>query len=227
MNKDGFTLLEVLLAMSVLAVIVAMLSLSLAGSIRVFEGSEEDEATYTMAQAAMERLSEDLASAFASEECSFEGKNLLENGHRTDSVEFCSQAHVVFNPKKQLQGPGRIAYRLEPSEEQVGAYRLLRSDQLLVPEQEGGESASTPGFLLADTLRSLQLSYFDSKGQEFDNWQGKGEEAVEGDKDKDGPVLLLPAAVHCILEFWNDAEHTSTVLFSTRVVVPAGVGSGQ
>ena len=49
----GFTLLEVLLAITVLGVVMGMLSLSLSGSARVVEGTEREERKYTMAQAAM------------------------------------------------------------------------------------------------------------------------------------------------------------------------------
>jgi general secretion pathway protein J len=224
-NRHGFTLLELLLAMTVLAVVVAMFSLSLSGSIRVFEGTEEEEKIYTMAQTAMDRITEDLAGAFATQECSFEGESGLENGHRADTLQFCSLAHVVFNPKQQKDGPALIRYRVELNEDLDESYRLLRSDQLLLPEQEGDGESKAPGFILADNLRSLQLTYFDSSGQEFDNWQGTEEEQQKDREQGEEAVGRLPAAVHCILEFWKDAEHTSTVLFSTRVVVPVGVGS--
>ena len=59
----GFTLLEVLLAITVLGVVVAMLSLSLGGTLRVVEATEQQEAAHHQAHTALRRLTADLASA--------------------------------------------------------------------------------------------------------------------------------------------------------------------
>ncbi len=244
-SNFGFTLLEVLLAMTVLAVVVAMLSLSLSGAIRVYEGTEQDEEMYAMAQTAMQRITEDLAAAFASKDAPFLGENVLEDGHRTDKLEFSSLAHLVFNPEKQKAGLARISYRLEQAQDGENSYRLLRSDQLLLPgEQTGEEREEAPAFVLADRLRSLQLTYFDRQGQEFDSWQSRSEEERQPEKtekkakteqpetqqqsektaeaEETAVPGKLPAAVHCILEFWLDQDQETTQIFSTRIILPVG-----
>lgn len=262
-TQHGFTLLELLLAMTVFGVVVAMLSLSLSGSMRVVEDTEREDAILLMAQTAMRRITEDLAAAFAAGDEPFEGKSALEDGHRADSLRLCSQAHLVFNPNRQHPGPALIEYRLEKDEEDGRKYRLLRSDEPLLPGLETAEETETatpPAFVLADNLRSLQFTYFDSQGQETDDWQaedngkddgkgdgngkgngdsddkgkengdgdgkGKGKENGDGkgtskgdDSDSKGK---LPAAVHCILEFWIDADEDSVRMFSTRIVLPVG-----
>lgn len=224
----GFTLLEVLLAMTVLGVVVAMLSLSLSGSMRVYEGTERDEEIYSMAQTAMQRITEDLASAFAVEESPFVGENALEDGHRTDSLSFCSLAHLVFNPEKQKPGMALIGYRLEKEEGEGEGYRLLRSDQRLLPGQEAREEKENPpAFVLADNLRSLQLTYFDSQGQEFDHWQGEEGAANSKQAENEEKKGKLPAAVHCILEFWVDPDQGITQIFSTRIVLPVGASGAH
>ena len=221
-GERGFTLLEVLLAMTVLGVVVAMLALSLSGSMRVVEGTEREEELYSMAQAAMRRISEDLAAAFASQDGPFVGENELENGHRLDRLRFCSLAHLVFNPEQQRPGPALIGYRLEKEQGDERKFRLLRSDQPLLPGQEAqGEGDTPPAFVVADNLRSLQLTYFDRQGQEFDSWQA---ELEDNNPDKQGK---LPAAVHCILEFWVDPDMETTQIFSTRIVVPVGASGAN
>ncbi|MGD9947572.1 MAG: type II secretion system protein J [Desulfobulbus sp.] len=228
----GFTLLEVLLAMSVLGVVVAMLSLSLSGSMRVYEGTERDEEIYSMAQTAMQRLTEDLSAAFASKDSPFVGESGMEDGHRADKLQFCSLAHLVFNPEKQKPGLALIGYRLEKEQGEENTLRLLRSDQLLLPMQEEGqekgqEQHNPPAFVLADNLRSMQLTYFDNQGQEFDNWQAEIEEQPT-EKTK-GAVQKgkLPAAVHCILEFWVDQEQETSQIFSTRIILPVGASGAN
>nr|WP_320010231.1 prepilin-type N-terminal cleavage/methylation domain-containing protein [uncultured Desulfobulbus sp.] len=227
MNKHGFTLLEVLLAISMLAVVVTMLSFSLGGSMRVFEATEGDEVIYTMAQTAMERMVEDLSSAFVVKGCALNGETQLVNGYRADRVELCSFAHIVFNPSKQKRGLARIGYRLEQSETDEEAYKLLRSDQLLIPLQDDRAAVTAPGFIIADNLRSLQLTYFNAEGQEFDNWQGETDEPLAPNQTSQDPAMQLPAAIHCILEFWADEQHSSTIIFSARAVLPVGANGGQ
>jgi general secretion pathway protein J len=220
----GFTLLEVLLAISVLGMVMAMLSLSLTGAARIVEATEREEALYTMAQTAMRRISEDVAAALWCREVPFIGKTAVDDGHRLDSLGFCSQAHLVFNPERQQPGPAVISYHLVPDEEKNELYRLLRSDEPLLPgrppsEREAGEAP--PAFVLADNLRSLQLTYFDHQGQEFDSWE------VADDESNPEQKSTLPAAVHCILEFRVDAEPEASRIFSTRIIVPVGVNSGN
>lgn len=215
--ERGFTLLEVLLAMTVLGVVMAMLSLSLSGSIRMVEGTERDEAIYTMAQTAMRRISEDVAAAFKCQDGPFIGESVLEDGQRADRLRFCSRAHLVFNPERQRPGAAIIGYRLERDEEDGRLYRLLRSDEPLLPGQPLlGEDEQPPAFVLADQLRSLQLTYFDDQGQEIDNWQVEIDETNPEQKGK------LPAAVHCILDFWVDVDQEISQPFSIRILVPVG-----
>ena len=223
-NAHGFTLLEVLLAMSVIGVVLAMLTLSLSGSLRMVEGVEKEGEIYAMAQTAMQRITTDLAASFASKEALFAGKNQLENGYRADTLDFGSMAHLVFNPDKQQPGPALIGYRLVQDEEDRLQYRLLRSDEPLLPgleeeeEKKASEHDKLPdGFVLAENLRSLQFTYFDRQGQEFDSWQT---EIAEDDPDQQGK---LPAAVHCVLEFWVDPERDTTLIFSTRIVLPVEI----
>lgn len=220
-NPRGFTLLEVLLAMSVIGVVLAMLTLSLSGSLRMVEGVEREGEIYGMAQTAMQRITTDITAAFADAQTLFTGKNQLENGSRADTLHFGSMAHLVFNPGKQQPGPALLGYRLVPDEEDRRQYRLLRSDDPLLPPLQEGEAQKESeqdtlpgGFVLAENLRSLQFTYFDRQGQEFDSWQT---EIDEENPDKQGK---LPAAVHCVLEFWVDPEQDTTLIFSTRIVLP-------
>jgi len=62
-----------MLAMLVLGMVVSMVSLSLSGSIRAIDATSEQGEIYYRAQVAMERISEDLASAVLPENVEFIG----------------------------------------------------------------------------------------------------------------------------------------------------------
>jgi len=218
MRNHGFTLLEVLLAITVLGVVMAMLSLSLSSTLKVVEATEQQEEVFFLAQTAMRRITEDLAAAVSTGNVPFTGQNSTFRDRRADSLVFTSQAHLVLNPEQQRPGVAIIRYQLKADLEDERRWKLLRSDTLVLPGVDfaGGLSASEaaePAFLLADSVRALQFRYFDRNGQEFDSWQE--EERSEKEK-KPGQ---LPAAVECTLEFWIDPDKEISQSFSTRVLI--------
>jgi len=220
MRENGFTLLEVLLATTVLGVVMAMLTLSLSATLRVVEATEKQEEVYFLAQIAMRRISEDLTAAVAAPEGIFVGQKNGLRDRRADTLEFTSQAHLVLNPEKQKPGVANIRYQLQEDPDDERRLKLLRSDTPVLPGVDPAkglakDEGTAPAFLLADTLRAVQLSYFNREGQEFDSWRkepNSGEEETSGE---------LPAAVHCTLEFWLDPDKEISQSFSTRILVPA------
>jgi len=222
MRDQGFTLLEVLLATAVLGVVIAMLSLSLSATLRVVETIEKQEEVYSLAQTAMRRITEDLAAAVSTSNVPFTGRKNTLRERRADSLEFASQAHLVLNPEKQKPGVAFVRYYVQSDQDDERRWKLLRADTLILPgvnvtTESGSGEAMEPAFLLADNLRAVQFWYVDRAGQELDSWQevqGSGE--GEGEKAE-----ALPAAVHCTLDFWIDADREVSQTFSTRVLILA------
>ncbi|MCL1980990.1 MAG: type II secretion system GspH family protein [Proteobacteria bacterium] len=245
MRAKGFTLLELLLAITVLGVIMAMLGLSLTSTMRVVEATEQEEDVYFQAQTAMRRITEDLASAISSPQALFIGQNSSVRDRRADSLDFASQARLILNPDKQKEGIVRIRYQLMADREDERIWKLLRSETLLLPNttpagEETSDEDAEPAFLLADSLRAVEFRYYDRDGQEFDSWReveesdgqataGKGEGQATTDKDKGQEKTAknqdmakagkLPAAVQCTLEFWTDLDKESFLTFTTRVLI--------
>lgn len=222
-DDRGFTLLEILLAMTVLGVVMAMLTISLSATLRVVDATEQQEAIYHQAQTALRRIGGDLTAATGDVLIPFNGKRADLNGQRADVLAFASLAHLVLNPEKQQPGLALIRYQLKPDENDQRRLRLLRSDTLALPgiDHEGGEEAQERAFLLADNLRAVQFVYFDREGQEFDNWGQEREEtpAEEGESK----LRPLPAVVRCTLEFWLDPDRDSVQTFTTDTLLPAGL----
>jgi len=220
MRENGFTLLEVLLATTVLGVVMAMLTLSLSATLRVVDATEKQEEVYSLAQIAMRRITEDLTAAVAAPEGIFIGRKNGLRDRRADTLEFTSQAHLVLNPEKQKPGVATIRYQLQADPDDERRLKLLRSDTPVLPGVDPAkgltkDEETDPAFLLADTLRAVQLSYFNREGQEFDSWR---KEPSSGEEEASGE---LPAAVHCTLEFWLDPDKEISQSFSTRILVPA------
>ncbi len=217
-DDAGFTLLEIMLAMLILALVVSMVSLSLSGSIRAMDATLVQGEVYYRAQVAMERISEDLASAVLVDEVEFIGaEKEIDNG-RADELSFASMAHLVFDPENDRPGMGLISYAVRPDRDDAQQLILLRSDILYRPveEQEKGGNTGEP-FLLSDRLRSVHFTYIDRNGEPVESWDTRAEDGEE----KAG--RLLPVAVSCSLEFWLDRDEETSLTFETTVVLPVGL----
>ena len=171
----GFTILEVLLAITVLGVVVAMLSLSLGGTLRVVEATEQQEAAHHQAHTALRRLTADLASALQGGEIAFTGQAGVDgeggDAEAGEVLRFVSLAHLVFTPGAQRPNAAMIAYRVVPDADDSRRLKLLRADTVVLPgiEAEAAEADET-SFLLADNLRAVRLAYLDRQGREYDGW---------------------------------------------------------
>ena len=217
-RTDGFTLLEILLALVLLALVVSMISVSLSGSMRVIDATEEQGNLYYRARIAMQRISSDLASARLTDDVEFVGSRKDVDGARGDSMRFASMAHVIFDPEHQSPGMGVISYEVEPDRKNSGELVLLRSDLLYRPGMELKEDEPAPDrFLLCDRLRSVRFTFIDSKGEEHESWDTRPGGDV-ADRER-----RLPAAVSCTLEFWLDREQETSLSFSTSMPLPAGM----
>lgn len=214
--RQGMTLLEVLLAMFILAMVVSMVSLSISGSVNVLEATRTQGELYYRAQIALQRISEDLASAVLVDGVEFVGVATEQNGREATLI-FSSTAHVVFDPEHDHPGMAVIAYSVLADGDNEGEFLLLRRDDLLTVTENKGQQQGAEGYLLSDRLRSINFIYVDEEGEEHDSWD------TEVDPDDPSAVRKLPVSVICTLEFWIDRAAESSIQFTTRVLLPAGL----
>ena len=225
--RCGFTLLEIMLATVILALVVSMITLSLSGSLRVVEATRDQGDLYYRAQVAMERICRDFESAILTDDGEFVG-HPVEGGETKQAVlHFVSMAHQVFDPKNGHPGMAEISYLLTRDPENTGQLLLLRGDQPAVPhgKQSAGRSVRENEFLLTDHLRSVVFTYFDAQGEEHDSWDTRVDpDASAGEKKR---KHRLPAAVGCTLEFQLDANQETGLRFQTKVLLPTGMISAS
>ncbi|MBM9511098.1 prepilin-type N-terminal cleavage/methylation domain-containing protein [Desulfogranum marinum] len=212
-NNRGFTLLEVMLAVSILAVVSSMVGFALNSTVDLLAATANQKDIYRQARITLDRMRSDLAAAVVDGEVGFVGTKNEINGRQAAGLIFSSMAHLAFDDGRSDKGSTTIAYEVIEDENDPGSFKLLRADTLSVFAEESGEKEA---YTLCAGLRSLQLTYWDAEGQKNDSWASKPDEENEQE-----PVLL-PAAVFITLEFWQDSEHKTVIPFRSGVWLPTG-----
>jgi len=226
-NRPGFTLLEVLIAVFILAVVLSTIFTSYSGTFRVVNETESQAEMYEMARVAMQRIIEDLESlCFPRSEKSeksesektseieeepvqrarFLGEDKEINGRAADTLRFLSRAHLVLDEDGEASGPAEIMYSVKESAE-GDTLVLYRADTL---EFEKVSEEEEEGVILCDSLVSVNFTYTDAKGDVHDTWDSTKEEFKE----------RLPVKVSILLEFVNKSRPEAPLKFMTGVAVP-------
>jgi len=219
-NADGFTLMEILMAMLIFTIVVSMLYLSYTGTVRNMEEVESQSDIYGMARIALERIIDDLESAYVSQNAKsqeddiqvtgFMGEDSEINGRSADTLRFPSRSHLVFNAEDGDNGATEITYYVTENEEGE-SLTLYRSD---TPKFEEGPEEGVGGLVLCDDIYSINFTYHDENGEVYDKWDSTEEEF----KGK------LPVMVSIELLFINRSDPESHLRFKTGVALPMARG---
>jgi general secretion pathway protein J len=218
MNNKGFTLLEILVAISIFAAITAMLYPTYRGTFRNVETAESQSEIYQMARITIERLTDDLQSSYlpqgpknkqigeeAFEPGDFLGQDSTINERDADTLRFFSEEHIIFN-ENEKHGRGRIAYYVKEREGK-DTLILYRSDNL---ESSNRSEEFGGGFVLCDKLYSINFTFYDENGESHDNWDS----SIEPFKDK------LPSRVSIDLKLGGQSGSGSPISFMTSIFIP-------
>jgi general secretion pathway protein J len=183
-NGKGFTLIEVLLAMAILAVVITVVYGSFSTASRNIEQAEESRNDTDVARALLSRLSDDLANAYVNTPLAkttvFYGKmeetesgsekfrhdsislTTLTNWRRPDTKEM-ELWEVGYFFKEKPEGQGYALYRREK--------RVLDKD---IPVLEGGDE-----YEMTDRVESLQLRYYNVMNKQWgDDWDTRKSPAL-------------------------------------------------
>jgi general secretion pathway protein J len=221
-NNKGFTLLEILLAFFIFAILFTTIYASYSGSIRTINMTESRMEIYRKAAIAMDRISEDLQASYISnlppnsfgestKYTQFLGEDKDINGKDADTMDFFSRIPALFSDEMKKATGQVISYDVIEGggEEELV---LLRSEH---PEFID-ESNERGGMNLCDGLQAITFTYFDDDGEPHESWDSDSEEF-------DG---ALPLMVSVSLEFLNFENPDAPLTFMTSVTLPANYVPG-
>ena len=219
-DRAGFTLLEILLAMVIFAIVLSTLYTAYTGTFRNINETESQADIYRMARIALERITEDLESAYIPpwavspesggenlQPALFVGEDAQISDRSADTLLFFSRAHLVFDEEEVDTTIARISYDVRETEEDEDGFVLYRSD---TPSFEEAPEPGTAGLILCEDLHAVNFTYYDDKGRGYDHWDSANEEF----KDK------LPVMVSISLEFVNKGNPEAPLKFVSSVVLP-------
>ena len=221
-KRNGFTLIEILIAIFILATVLTTVYAAYTGTFRIVRDAKYTDGIYSMARGAMKRMTEDLESSCRHRD-SFRftsGKAETEKGEFTE-LSFLSSAHLNFpvcvprtgRDDERSSGIVVISYFVVEDDEK-DSYTLKRKDELYrdKAEEEEEEVSREGGYILCEGLQSLIYKFYDSKGEEYDSWDSHSD--LESQKDK------APSVVSIHMDFINPDDRDRPYMFMIKVFLP-------
>lgn len=209
----GMTLMEVLIGISILAVIttaVAQISwLMTKGRQRI----ERRATQYHAAQVALEKIASDVSMAFLVQAPQLKGTNagapVLETSFRgsdhgeEDELDFtglCGRRFVAGAPESDQR---EVGYRVNTIPDSGGRKELTRRESRWIDGdvREGGET-----FTVVEGVKAFQLEYYDAEKGEWDSEWDSTERMRQG---------KLPAAVKITLKLEDPNNKENELTFAT------------
>jgi general secretion pathway protein J len=213
--EAGFTLMEILVAITILAVVVTTILASFNSVFSTTEILDENADIYEMGKNCMQRLTSDLESIHITRRPQYKPPEFDQppdpyriitttgdsGGTGIAQLRFASRAHISLenSPRK---GIAEIIYYVQAGND--GDLVLKRADNLY-PYPDFEERSSDP--VLCKYVKSLAFKFYNQDGNESDTW----------DSDSDEFGYATPKAIAIKLELANKASsHT----FETMVYLP-------
>ena len=213
-STHGFTLLEILMAISIFAIVISLAYGAYRSTFRIIDQTESQTEIYNQARIAMDRISCDLGSLYLGSKGFLQGKAQTLGNKEAGTIQFTSTAHLVLNREEQAAGFATISYSVEEDPE-TRELSLLRHDLAFRPS-ESEEPVSGKGLLLCDGLQEVRLIYYDNKGEQKDSWDSKEIEKADTNAQK------LPDRIEISLLFADPVVGGQPIRFSTGVTFPTG-----
>ncbi len=206
-NKRGFTLLELLMAISIFAMVMGIAFTSYNTSFIIIQDAGDSAKVYAKAKTVMERLMADLESLYIGNDFFFEGSSNEISGYRADDLKFTSTAFVRLHPTDA--SPGRLIIHYEVEEDADSESLLLYRSQHIATADD--EAIKNSRLLLCNNLREVAFNYRNENGDDVETW------TMETISEDAAP---LPALISIRLRFNDTGEDEPGTLFESAISPP-------
>jgi type II secretion system protein J len=202
----GFTLLEILIAIAILALVVSSLYGAYSGTLDTTEMVENIRDVDQVARVALTQMVDDFKSLYYEKAKGEDEESPYSFGGVTEAegdggaiVAFATTSRLDFDMTFPSQRINRVSYILEKQPDNEKLYQLVRRE---IPFADLSGARQEFEIEIADGVESLSLTYFDEDGQQFAQWDSKAEGR-------------LPRLVRIRLQMTGDKSR----VFSTSVAI--------
>lgn len=159
--EAGFTLIEILVAVAILATIAGMVVMSFSSTIRLRDAAQSESGREHLARNSLRVMTEELAAGRRHSSGPWIGHNAVVDGQPADLLVFNALANVRTQPNAAEADISRVAYTREG--DRLVRYSI-RNPYVLVPE-------AIDRVELSAGVTAFNLRYFDRKiGTWVDEW---------------------------------------------------------
>ena len=206
-SRRGFTLIEILVAIAILAVVLSTIYVSYISTMRIVRSLEYGDEIYYMARITLERMVLDLQST-CKEKDSYEFTTLKDSTGKLPlkGVSFLSRAHLDFSGPGDSMAVAQISYELE-GDPDSGGFSIIRRDVL----RQGEGSSGGEGHILCRRLQFVNLRFYDASGREYPQWDSRT--GSEGQRNN------VPSSILIELNFINPDDGANPYKFMTRLIL--------
>ncbi len=207
--KRAFTLIEVLVAVGVLALMSALIFGVMSSMFAISEDTDDLVEVNHMARVTLERLTRDLSHAFLSmNQGELETTKTVFIGER-DRVLFTYMGNIPVHAGGLETDQGVVEYRLSGRSKDRSGRKLIRRFKRHIDDdpEDGGEE-----YIVAIGVKKLLFEYWDTYGEDW-----KSDWKVEDCLDAQEPGFTLPQRVRITLVMYDRRDNE--VEFETQTAI--------
>jgi type II secretion system protein J len=189
-RQAGYTLIEVLISVAILAVVMTMVSLTFSSTVRMVHTVNEEQGQEHQARTCLSLMAEDLMMARKHPRFPWSTRNGELEGQPADLLAFVSTGHASGDETRQEAGLSRVLYTRDGG----------RLSRLTLRNLHGAFPEAIERIDLATGVAAFDLRYYDDTLQKWvDEWDGKVRKS-------------LPRAVMIQLTLMNSRQERRTYI---------------
>ena len=214
-GQAGFTLMEVMIALAILATMMALVwgTITRTGAARRKYGAISER--YRIARSALMRINRDLTMAFISQNEDMGAMDrrtyfMGESSGDVDTLTFSTLAHTRLYADANEGDQTVVRYYPAPDKENRRKTNLMRRE-LRRPGNEKFEMLPGEADILFPEIVKFEVTYWDWKDQDWkDEWDTQA---------ADGPGFRLPDRIKVLLTFVDEGDHEVTLTTQVRTTM--------
>ena len=216
-HNKGFTLLEVLLAITIFAIVVGSVYSAYRTTFSTVSAATESLKNSSQGQKALEIMSNDFYALCTNSQEIFIASSTYSGGLSGIELSFITSNAIIFDPFTLPSPTSEVSYISELDDE-TGLLNLYRTSiPAQISEETSAQSEDDSRWLLCSDLQAVRFTYVSAENEELEEWEVTGEESSEETEDPMYPIL-----VRLTLEFAPSSETTQGQIVQTAVPILTG-----